>query len=82
MVFPELENAWGEGKRMERPVLASLSLGDLCDIRVEKSTRQRGQAGGSSVGTSLKKTNGLYSLGPTREARGARPGPASSTFMS
>lgn len=54
MVFPELENAYGEGRRMEHPVLASLSLGDLCDIRVEKSTWQRGQAGGSSVGTSLQ----------------------------
>lgn len=32
MVFPELENAYGEGRRMEHPVLASLSLGDLCDI--------------------------------------------------
>lgn len=54
MVFPELENAYGEGRLMEHPVLASLSLGDLCDIRVEKSTWQRGQAGGSSVGTSLQ----------------------------
>lgn len=82
MACPELENAWGEGRRMERPVLASLSLGNLCDIRVEKSTWQRGQAGGPSVGTSLQKTNGLCSLGPARDARGARPGPASSTFMS
>lgn len=31
---------------MEHPVLASLSLGDLCDICMEKSKWQRGQVGG------------------------------------
>ena len=39
---------------MEHPILASLSLGDLYDIRMEKSKWQRGQAGGSSVCASLQ----------------------------
>lgn len=35
--FYEMENAWGKGNLMRNPVLASLSLGDLCDICLEKS---------------------------------------------
>lgn len=36
VAFTELENAWEKGRQMESPVLASLSLGHLYDIRVEK----------------------------------------------
>lgn len=75
MAFPELENAWGEGKRMERPVLALLSLGDLCDIRMDLEARQVAQVWVPV----LRRPMAFVALGPRErpEARGqaqpARP---------
>ena len=44
VAFTELENAWEKGRQMESPVLASLSLGHLYDIRgVGGDVRQAAQ---------------------------------------